>query len=228
MSSFFGKAKEFFDMGPELRQAGEFVGLVETAEEKQIREDLDRQKKKLREQAETGVTPELREFARRAARARAALGAQFADRRLTPEQKARFLGRSQAQLSGGVAAGMAEAQRRGREFAEQQLQAINQQRRAEMQAEQDRNLNALLSVIGTGAALATGGGGAAIPTGTNPGAIEPSALSLLFGGGGRTGNAARTAPGRSRYGSTASLRGNGISADDTYVNLPNEQGLFSV
>ena len=139
---------------PAVRAIGERTGLVDSQEESDLKKSIQDFRKNLTQQAETGVTPELREYARRAAKARAALGARFSDRRLSPEQRARFLGQAQAQLGGETAAGMAEMQRRGRETAQQQIFNLDTAELARMDAEQARNLNALLAVLETGASLA--------------------------------------------------------------------------
>lgn len=135
---------------------GERTGLMETQEEKDLKKRIDDYRSDLEQRAETGVTPELREYARRAARARAALASRFSDRRLSPEQQARMTGQAQAQLSGNAASGIAELQRAGREMAENQLLALDNQDLARMDAEQARNLNALLSVLSTGAGMLAG------------------------------------------------------------------------
>ena len=141
---------------PGLEWAAETVGLDDTDEEEQLKRELEADKAKLREQAKTGITPELRKFARQAAQARAALGSRFSDRRLSPEQRARMLGGAQASLSGKTAAGGAELMRSGREIAEQNLRAINEKRRAEINAQQQQMMNAALNVASMGAGLMAG------------------------------------------------------------------------
>lgn len=134
----------------------ERTGLIDTEEEKKLARELEEDKARLREQAKTGITPELRQFARQAAQARAALGSRFSDRRLSPEQRARMLGRASVDLQGRTAQGGAELQRSGREIAEQNLRAINEKRRAEINAQQAQMMNAALTVASTGAGLMAG------------------------------------------------------------------------
>jgi hypothetical protein len=125
----------------------------EQEEQFKLQQEIDKDKATLRAQAESGVTPELRMYARRAAQARAALGSKYSDRRLSPEQKARLQGNASANLSASTSQGMAEMQRSGRERAQQQLRVMNQQEKAQMQAQQQRANNAKLNLATTAAAL---------------------------------------------------------------------------
>ena len=67
-----------------------------------------------------------------------------------------MLGNAQSDLSGKTAAGGAELMRSGREIAEQNLRAINEKRRAEINAQQAQMMNAALNVASMGAGLMAG------------------------------------------------------------------------